>query len=218
MPRWLLVVAGVALAGTPVRTPALSRPASLAPAIPVRHVVLPVARGDHLDALVGGQGVADREVARWQRAALPVADLQRLAAGRHLQLDFAADGRLLTLRYDLEGEERLVVESDARGRLLARREPVPVRVRTIGARGVVGRSIKDAAVRAGIPEPVISQLVDILGGRLDFKEDVHRGDRFAVLWEQRATPEGRLLRPGRIVAVEYEDLRPRRRVPPRRRR
>ena len=204
VPRWLLVVASVMLVGAPVHAPALSRLDRIAPAAPVRHVVLPVARGDVLDALMAGQGVAREESARWQRAARPVTDLHHLAAGRLLQLDLGADGRLLALRYDLEGEDRLVVESDPHGRLAARREPLPVRIRTIGARGTVGRSIKDAALRAGIPEPVISQLVDLLGWRLDFKEDVHRGDRFSVLWEQRATPEGRLLRPGRIVAVEYE--------------
>ena len=56
----------------------------------------------------------------------------------------------------------------------------------------------------GIPEAVVSQLVDLLGWRLDFKADVHRGDRLRVLWEQRTTLAGRLLRPGHIVAVEYE--------------
>ena len=39
-------------------------------------------------------------------------------------------------------------------------------------------------------------MVDLLSWRLDFKADVHRGDRFRVLWEQRTTLEGRLLKPG----------------------
>lgn len=203
VPRWLLVVASVGLVGAPVHAPALSRLAPMTAAPPTRQVVLTVAPGDRLDALLRAQDVTREEGARWQRAARPVADLRRLTGGRQLQLELNARGALLALRYDLAGEERLVVEPDRRGRLAARREAVPVRVRTIGARGVVGRSIKDAALRAGIPEPVISQLVDLLGWRLDFKEDVHRGDRFSVLWQQRATPEGRLLRPGRIVAVEY---------------
>jgi murein DD-endopeptidase MepM/ murein hydrolase activator NlpD len=192
------------LVGVPVHAPALTRLPSVARPAPARQVVLPIARGDTLEALLGRDGIARGEAARWQRAARPLADLHRLVGGRQLQLERAADGSLLTLRYELDGEERVVVEADARGRLTARREPLPVRVRTIGTRATVGRSIKDAALRAGIPEPVISQLVDLLGSRLDFKEDVHRGDRFGVLWEQRATPDGRLLRPGRIVAVEYE--------------
>lgn len=204
VPRWLLVVASVMLVGAPVHAPALSRLTPIGPPPPARRVVVPVAHGDSLAAVLRGQGVAAEEIARWQRAARKLADLQRLAGGRLLQLDLGADGSLRALRYELDSEERLVVDADGRGRLAARREPLPVRVRTIGARGTVGRSIKDAALRAGIPAPVISQLVDLLGWRLDFKEDVHRGDRFSVLWEQRATPEGRLLRPGRIVAVEYE--------------
>jgi len=169
-----------------------------------RHVVLQAAPGDTIDALLRAQGIARDEITRWQRAARPLADLRRLESGRTLQLDLDTAGRLLAMRYELEGEERLTVDADPRGRLAARREPLPVRVRTIGARGTVGRSIKDAALRAGIPEPVISQMVDLLSWRLDFKEDVHLGDRFRVLWEQRTTLEGRLLKPGRIVAVEYE--------------
>ncbi|HSQ01393.1 MAG TPA: peptidoglycan DD-metalloendopeptidase family protein [Candidatus Dormibacteraeota bacterium] len=202
--RWLLIVTSVLLVGAPVHAPALSRMATVASPLVARHVVLQAALGDDIDALLRGQGIARDEVTRWRRAARPLADLRRLESGRTLQLDLDDAGRLLALRYELEGEERLTVDVDPRGRLAARREPLPVRVRTIGARGTVGGSIKDAALRAGIPEPVISQLVDLLSWRLDFKEDVHRGDRFRVLWEQRTTLEGRLLKPGRIVAVEYE--------------
>ena len=204
MRRWLLIVASIALVGAPVHAPALSRMTTIASPLVARHVVLQVAAGDRLDALLGGQGIARDEAARWQRAARPLADLRRLENGRALQLDLDDAGRLLAMRYELEGDERLTIDVDPRGRLAARREPLPVRVRTIGARGTVGRSIKDAALRAGSPEPVISQMVDLLSWRLDFKEDVHGGDRFRVLWEQRTTLEGRLLKPGRIVAVEYE--------------
>lgn len=204
MRRWLLTIASVALVGAPVHAPALTTMAISTTPLVARHVVLQAARGDSIDGVLRQQGFARDEIARWERAARRHADLRRLDAGRPLQLDFDDSGRLLALRYELDGEQRLTVDRDARGRLAARREPLPVRVRTIGARGTVGRSIKDAALRAGIPEPVISQLVDLLSWRLDFKEDVHRGDRFRVLWEQRTTLDGRLLKPGRIVAVEYE--------------
>lgn len=202
--RWLLTLASVLLVGVPVHAPALSTVPTPALPLPPRQVALQVAARDTLATLLRQQGIGRDEIARWQRAARPVADLRALAAGRALQLELDESGRLLALRYELDGEARLAVERDRRGRPVARREPLPVRVRTIGARGTVGRSIKDAALRAGIPDPVISQLVDLLGWRLDFKEDVHRGDRFRVLWEQRTTLDGRLLKPGRIVAVEYE--------------
>ncbi|MBX3023844.1 M23 family metallopeptidase [bacterium] len=200
--RWLSTIAGVLLVGVPVH--ALAPAGTPAPPLVARRVELQAARGDTLDALLRHEGIARDEVARWQRAARRVTDLGRLVAGRVLELDLGDRGHLLALRYELPGEERLVIEVDGRGRPAARREPVPVRVRTIGARGTVGRSIEDAAVRAGIPDAVVSQLVDLLSWRLDFNANVHHGDRFRVLWEQRTTLAGRLLRPGRIVAVEYE--------------
>jgi murein DD-endopeptidase MepM/ murein hydrolase activator NlpD len=202
--RWLLIVASVLLVGAPVHAPALSRMPATAPLLVARHVTLQAAPGDTLDSMLGSQGIARDEIARWQRAARPLADLRRLEDGRVVQMDIDDEGRLLAMSYELEGEARLAVDLDRRGRPCARREPLPVRMRTIGARVTVGRSIKDAALRAGIPAPVISQLVDLLSWRLDFKEDVHSGDRFQVLWEQRTSLEGRLLKPGRIVAVEYE--------------
>jgi murein DD-endopeptidase MepM/ murein hydrolase activator NlpD len=201
--RWLLV-ASVLLVGVPVHAPALSRMTTSSLPLVARHVVLQAAPGDTIDSMLGSQGVARAEIARWQRAARPLADLRHLENGRIVHIDLDDDGRLLAMNYELAGEERLAVDLDQRGRPFARREPLPVRARTIGARVTVGGSIKDAALRAGIPAPVISQLVDLLSWRLDFKEDVHRGDRFRILWEQRTSLEGRLLKPGRIVAVEYE--------------
>lgn len=202
--RWLLVLASIVLVGAPVHAPALNRTARDAAPIVAGHVLHRIVRGDSLQSLLTAHGIGTEEIARWHRAARAVADLRRLQIGRTLALELDGAGALLTLRYELDGEHRLSVEWAARGRLTARREAVPVRVRTIGARATVGRSVKDSALRAGIPEQVISQLVDLLGWRLDFKEDIHRGDRFRVLWEQRTTLEGRLLRPGRILAVEYE--------------
>lgn len=203
LPRWLLLASAV-LVAAPVQAPARSRLEAVAAAAVARSIAHVIAPRETLATALGAHGVAADEIARWQRAARPVADLRRLVPGHLLQVELDGRNRVLTLRYDLPGEARLVVAPTARGRLRARREPLPVRTRSVGARVTVGRSIKDSALRAGIPDPVISQLVDLLGSRLDFKEDVHRGDRIRVLWEQRATLDGRLLRPGRIIAVEYE--------------
>jgi murein DD-endopeptidase MepM/ murein hydrolase activator NlpD len=202
--RWLLILASIMLVGAPVCVAALTRPVPAESATVARRVLHQTLRGDSLQSVLAAQGFADDEIARWQRAARPITDLRRLQSGRALQLELDDGGRLLALRYELDDEQRLSVERAARDRLTAHREPLPVRVRTIGARATVGRSIKDAALGAGIPDAVVSQLVDLLGWRLDFKEDVHRGDRLRVLWEQRTTLEGRLLPPGRILAVEYE--------------
>ncbi len=163
-----------------------------------------VLASDTLSRVLRTEGVSAAESARWEGVARRHTLLRRLAPGRPLGLEFDAGARLMTVRYDdLEREAQLVLRRTPRGGPIASREPLAVRVRTVGARGTVGRSLKDAALRAGIPASVISQMVDLLSWRLDFKEDVHRGDRFRLLWEQRTTVDGRALRPGQVLAVEY---------------
>jgi murein DD-endopeptidase MepM/ murein hydrolase activator NlpD len=46
-------------------------------------------------------------------------------------------------------------------------------------------------------------MVDLLAWRVDFNSDVRPGDHFRVLYQQRVAPDGRHLKPGRILAVEY---------------
>jgi murein DD-endopeptidase MepM/ murein hydrolase activator NlpD len=196
------VVVGAMLLA-PVCARALPRATATDRAGSGRSVVHLITPSDTFASLLAGEGIASDEIARWRRAARPLVDLARLVAGRALRLELDARGRLAAMRYDLDGEDRLAIDRGNAGRLKVRREPQPVRVRSVGARGVVGRNFPDAAMRAGIPDAVTSQLVDLLSWRLDFKADLHRGDRFQVLWEQRTTLDGRPLRPGRVLAVEY---------------
>lgn len=202
LPRTALIVVSV-LVLAPVAVRALTRATATDRAGSARSIVHLITPSDSFASLLTAHAIASDEIARWRRAARPVVDLARLVSGRALRLELDARGRLAALRYDLGGEDRLAVERGQAGRLKARREPQPVRVRSVGARGVVGRNFPDAAMRAGIPDAVTSQLVDLLSWRLDFKADLHRGDRFQVLWEQRTTLDGRPLRPGRVLAVKY---------------
>jgi murein DD-endopeptidase MepM/ murein hydrolase activator NlpD len=179
-------------------------PAHSAPTSPARRVDRVVLTDDTLSKVLRTEGVSAAESARWEGVARRHAVLRRLAPGRPLGLEFDDGARLMTVRYDdLEREAQLVLRRGPRGGPVASREPLAVRVKAVGARGTVGRSLKDTALRAGIPAAVISQMVDLLSWRLDFKEAVHRGDRFRLLWEQRTTVDGRALRPGKVLAVEY---------------
>jgi len=201
--RWACVGVSTMIVLAPANARALPRASATDRPGVGRSVVHVVTPRDAFALLLAGEGVPSDEVARWRRAARPVVDLGRLAPGRTLRMEFDARGLLVALRYDLDGEERLAVERGTGSALRVRREPQPVRIRAVGARGVVGRTFQDAAMGAGIPDPIITQLVDLLSWRLDFKADMHRGDRFHVLWEQRATLDGHPLKPGRVLAVEY---------------
>lgn len=166
----------------------------------VTHVV---GRGDSLGAILGRYGIGPAEVQRWWKAARPKRDLSKLTVGHKLELSFEKD-RLVRLGYHLGEYERLIVEQDsARGQLKTRVDEPDVIIAPVGARGRVDRSFYAAAKSAGIPESVISDMVDVLSVKIDFNTKVRPGDRFRVLYEGRHDDRGRVLKAGRVLAAEY---------------
>ncbi len=171
----------------------------------VTHVV---SRGDTLGTILGRYGISPGEVHRWWAAAKPTRDLSRLRVGHKLELSFSEERQLVSLGYTIDESERLLVERDSlEGPIRTRVVEDNVVITPQGARGRVETTFYAAARRAGIPEVVVSEMVDVLGTRLDFASKVRPGDRFRVLYEGRQDDRGRQLRPGRLLAAEYYGAR-----------
>lgn len=162
----------------------------------------PIGRREDLASVLERYGVSKDDVSEWYRAARAKVDLRWLTAGRSMVLSFA-DQSLRSLRYDLDDQRQLVIEPNGANRVDARVEPLPVRVTVTGAGGTIRESFYRSARQAGLPAPVISAMVDLLGWKIDFTNDVQPGDRFRVLYERRMGLDGRALKPGRVLAVEF---------------
>ncbi len=165
----------------------------------VTHVV---ARGETLASILGGYGLSATEAHRWWDAARPTRDLSRLTVGHPLDLTFAEGRTLVALRYGINRDDRLVVEENG-AKLRARVESRAVHSEAAGVRGKVQTTFFAAALRAGLPRAVISQMVDLLALKINFSADVRPGDRFRVLYEKRSDADGKELKPGAILVAEY---------------
>jgi len=168
----------------------------------VRHVVR---RGETLDGLLRAQGLGRRDAAAWHAAMRTAAVTLQLAPDHVLSFQFAGPGHLNQLTYDVDDQTQVIVERDANG-LRARSEPLAVIASVVGAQGVVEKNFHLAALRAGIPDRIISQMADILGWQYDFRH-VRAGDRFRVVYERRVSRDGRVLTPGRVLAAEIRGAR-----------
>lgn len=161
----------------------------------------PVSRRDNLARILAHYGVSTGNVDEWYRAARAKVGQNWLAAGRSLLLSIE-DRALRALRYDLDDDRQLVLEPTEADGVDARIESVPVQVTAVAAGGTIQGSFHRSAQRAGLPAPVIAATADVLGWKIDFAKDLKPGDRFRVLYERRATLTGRVLSPGRLLAVE----------------
>jgi murein DD-endopeptidase MepM/ murein hydrolase activator NlpD len=72
--------------------------------------------------------------------------------------------------------------------------------------GQVRSSLFQATDDADVPDSVAVQIAEIFGGEIDFTRDLRRGDTFAVIYET-LHHEGRMVRPGRVLAVEFVNNR-----------
>lgn len=159
------------------------------------------ADGD-LVGILSRYGLSTAEIRAWSDEVDRRWNLRRLMAGTPVTLSFVG-GKLAELRVVVDDDSEIAV-SRTRGEMLAGRiDVLPVQVRILGASGVVQSTFYDAMLEAGVPDPIISSMVDAMAWKIDFEADVHQGDYFRLLYEYRMTSEGRPLKPGRLLAAEY---------------
>jgi murein DD-endopeptidase MepM/ murein hydrolase activator NlpD len=70
------------------------------------------------------------------------------------------------------------------------------------ASGAIDSNLYASATREGVPESVVSTLVDIFGWEIDFTTDLQPGDTFRVAYEDRPHADGVAARGGRLLAAE----------------
>ncbi|MGH7871703.1 MAG: peptidoglycan DD-metalloendopeptidase family protein [Candidatus Binatia bacterium] len=112
-----------------------------------------------------------------------------------------ATGQLKAI--EVEDTEALALswEKGIRGILFQRREkPFDVEVKTIS--GVVDTSLFDDGRKAGLQPVLLSQLADIFTWDVDLEKEVHKGDTFKVLYEQRSRKGQERNSKMRILAAE----------------
>lgn len=166
---------------------------------------------DTADALLGRLGVTDPAAAAYIRGNAQARAALFKQVGRTVSAELNHDQRLTKLlaRWIPDGDEnfkRFVIErkSDGQGNegFMGYMEAERLTPATRLASGVVRSTLFAATEAAQIPDAVGSQLADIFGSDVDFRQ-LRKGDRFAVLYETFEA-DGQTLRSGRVLAAEFE--------------
>jgi murein DD-endopeptidase MepM/ murein hydrolase activator NlpD len=162
---------------------------------------------DSVESLLARLGVDDaKAVAYLRRDAIFRAQLLG-HAGRMVTAEASDNHELTKLSARWAPNEdgtfrRLVVERTPAGTFGTRVETAPLVAATRMGSAIVRSSLFAAADEARIPDPVISQLVQIFSGDIDFHRSLHNGDRLSVVYEALEA-DGEPLRVGRILSVEF---------------
>lgn len=160
-----------------------------------------IQRGDTVAALLSRLEVNNRDTANFLRDARNVKAMHQLVPGKTVHAQATAAGELLTLRYFAGGHEQFLMEK-IDGAFKLSEQPVKLETHIQMKSGVINSSLFAATDSAGVPDNITTQIVDIFASDIDFHRDLHKGDRFTVVYESLHS-DGEPAKAGRVLAVEF---------------
>lgn len=160
-----------------------------------------VKAGQNLAAICARAGVSSSDVHAVMSLGKDVEALNTLYPGDSVDMQITPDGKLMALRYESSLSKLSWAESNQNAwtkQLLVRRsgdsqsspafvaETInhPLEIRTKHATGVIEYSLYHASQKAGLSYQLFDELVDIFSWDIDFTKDVHKGDRFTVVYDE----------------------------------
>ncbi|HEY5598186.1 MAG TPA: peptidoglycan DD-metalloendopeptidase family protein [Kiloniellales bacterium] len=165
---------------------------------------LRVASGDTLMAMLTGAGVARQEAFEAIAALRDVFNPRSLRPGQEIRLELgtespAAEPRLLSLALQPDVERDVRVAWSAEAGYVAEAVARPLRQTTALAAGSIESNLSADAAAAGVPLPVLTDLIRIFSFDVDFQRDIQPGDGFEVLYDAKLEPDGSLAKTGDVL-------------------
>ncbi|HEX9445510.1 MAG TPA: peptidoglycan DD-metalloendopeptidase family protein [Candidatus Binatia bacterium] len=170
--------------------------------------------GDTLTSVLVRYGVSLQDRKLWLQSIQKHLPLTAFRPGKDVQLYLtqppassrAQQGQknkemLKAIEVEQNEESILTWEKGTRGIVFSKREkPADVELKTAG--GVVESTLFADGARVGLNPTLLSQLADMFSWELDFDKEIHKGDTFKVVYEQRSRPGGKAAPTFRILAAE----------------
>jgi len=161
---------------------------------------------DTAEALLARLGVNDPAAAAFLRKDRIFREQLLGREGRTVTVEASARQELqtLTARWAPRDDgtfNRLVIKRSASG-FSSEVESAPLVPATRLGSGTVRSSLFVAADDAHVPDGVVSQMVEIFSGDINFSRDLRSGDHFSVVYEA-LEGDGEALRTGRILSAEF---------------
>jgi murein DD-endopeptidase MepM/ murein hydrolase activator NlpD len=181
--------APVTAAAPPAAAPLAQANGEAAAAAPVSRVVQ-VASGDTLMGLLIDRGVAASDAQEVIDALKPVWNPRELRSGQKVALDFDAVG-LRALRLAPAIDRDVIVTRSGNGHFASHAATHPLLHTTELAGGVIRTSLFDAASEAGVPMPILAEMIHAFSYDVDFQREVKPEDSFEIVFDRLYDERGK---------------------------
>lgn len=187
--------------------------ATVAPFMPLPKTltrVLEIKSGDTLMKLALGAGIERRQAHEAITAFREIYDPRRLRPGQRLTVTYSKHGEdddrinLRGLRLDANAYQRYAVNRSEDEGFIANELTKKLETQLVRAEGTIGANLFDDGAAAGLPPPVLLDLIRLYSWDVDFQRDLQPDDRFEVVFERISTVDGDHVREGDIIFSRLE--------------
>lgn len=163
-----------------------------------------VKSGDNLSAIFSRLGFDYQTVSDVIALGDKAAPLKNLRPGDQLNVEITPDNQLLSINYQLTPNKTLSISRNADDQFTANNIVLPMETRLATAEGTIESSLYQSAIESGLSANLVMELADIFGWKINFLKDVHDGDHFRIVYEQKFV-NGKRVDTGAVVAAQFDN-------------
>jgi murein DD-endopeptidase MepM/ murein hydrolase activator NlpD len=169
-------------------------------------VTVGLVKGDTLSSVFTDAGASSADAAAAVAAIADVYNIRKLRIGQMIELSFerpasgSADaGTLRAVAFSPSAERTITAARNGQGEFRAKDVSVPLVARTFHQGGTIDGSLYTVAIRAGIPDETVVELIRLFSYKVDLQRDMRAGDSFEVYYDYFFTGDGTPVRKGNIA-------------------
>ena len=160
-----------------------------------------VKSGDSLSIIFQRAGLNDRDIYELFNQSAEAKELRRIVPGQTIAFQLNDSGKLQQLQYVKDRLNSLNFTRSDDGFISKKIERQPD-IQIAFRQATINSSLFMAGKDAGMASNLIMELANIFAWDIDFALDIHRGDQFRVMYEERYL-DGKKIGTGAILAAEF---------------
>jgi murein DD-endopeptidase MepM/ murein hydrolase activator NlpD len=157
--------------------------------------------GDTLTSALSRLKIDDLEIQRLLSTDAVRQLASSIRSGKRIQATTTQDGQLLSIQFERDNAPALKVRRQGDSYVAEEGNDL-IETRVVMRSGRILSSLYGATDNAGIPDKIADKMAETLSTNLDFRNDLHRGDTFSVIYTVNYR-NGEPISTGKLLAAEF---------------
>lgn len=165
-----------------------------------------VNKGDTVATVLSRAGLPKEQVSKVMQSMRSVFDARELKLGQPILLKLRKEGAsvsLVNLQMNPSAEQVIYLQSLPSGVIQAQKIRRQLIRSLRRVEGRIGCSFYAAALKAGVPAPLVKEAINVLSHNVNWQSDPRHGDPFYFLFEVMTDAEGQLVKTGDLRFISF---------------